>query len=292
MIADPKWGWIEGVSIYVAIIIIVTITSGNDFVKDKQFVQLSSHVKDENIAVIRGKYGVTQSVNIFELVVGDVILLETGARVPADCIIIESSDLTVDESFYSKDENRVILKQSSNEDNYYESPDPFLLSQSMIASGVGKAVVVAVGPYSRRGIKDEKLDTNSKTPLQTKLENMAGTLTKWGIIASFAIFIANVVNMSISIAADDTWNFASAKTLTKVCQDLTLIIVIIIVAVPEGLPMTISLSLAYSVMRMKNEGVLVKNLDSPEVMGSVEEICTGKTATLTKNEMKVDSFYA
>jgi P-type E1-E2 ATPase len=93
MIADPKWGWIEGVSIYVAIIIIVTITSGNDYVKDKQFVELSSHVKDENIAVIRGKYGVTQSVNIFDLVVGDVILLETGARVPADCVVIESSDL-------------------------------------------------------------------------------------------------------------------------------------------------------------------------------------------------------
>jgi Ca2+ transporting ATPase len=293
MIADPKWGWIEGVSIYVAIVIIVTITSGNDYVKDKQFVELSSHVKDESIAVIRGKYGVTQSVNIFDLVVGDVILLETGARVPADCVVIESSDLSVDESFYSKDEKAgVVFKQPGCEDNYYDSPDPFLLSQTMIASGMGKAVVCAVGPYSRRGVKDEKLDTNSKTPLQQKLENMAGTLTKWGILASLAIFIANVVNMSISIAADDSWNFASAKTLTTICQDLTLIIVVIIVAVPEGLPMTITLSLAYSVMRIKDEGVLVKNLDSPEVMGSVEEICTGKTATLTKNEMKVEQFYA
>ena len=66
-----------------------------------------------------------------------------------------------------------------------------------------------------------------------------------------------------------------------------MIIIIIIVAVPEGLPMTIGLSLAYSVMRMKDDGILVKNLDAPEVMGSVEEICTGKTATLTKNDMKV-----
>jgi P-type E1-E2 ATPase len=67
-----------------------------------------------------------------------------------------------------------------------------------------------------------------------------------------------------------------------------LVIIIIIVAVPEGLPMTITLSLAYSVLRMKDDKILVKNLQSPEVMGSVEEICTGKTATLTKNDMKVD----
>ena len=121
---------------------------------------------------------------------------------------------------------------------------------------------------------------------------MAGTFTKWGIIASIAIFIANIVNMSISIAADSKWAFASTKTLEKICQDLTLVIIIVIVAVPEGLPMTISLSLAYSVMRMKDDGILVKNLNSPEVMGSVEEICTGKTATLTKNDMKVAQFYA
>ena len=78
LIENPKWGWIEGVAIFVAIFIIVAITSGNDWVKDKQFVRLMSLVKDENIAVIRGKYGATQSVNIYELVVGDVIILETG----------------------------------------------------------------------------------------------------------------------------------------------------------------------------------------------------------------------
>jgi Ca2+ transporting ATPase len=90
MIANGWWGWVEGASIYLAIFIIVAITSGNDWVKDKQFVNLTSLVKDEDIAVIRGKYGATQSVNIFELVVGDVVLLETGARVPADCIVIDS----------------------------------------------------------------------------------------------------------------------------------------------------------------------------------------------------------
>jgi len=148
-------------------------------------------------------------------------------------------------------------------------------------------VVCCVGANSRRGLKEEKLDTSSKTPLQEKLENMAGTFTKWGIIASVLILLANILNMTLSIIADDDWDFASSKTLKKICNDLTLVIIVIIVAVPEGLPMTISLSLAYSVMRMKEDGILVKNLNSPEVMGSVEEICTGKTATLTKADMKV-----
>ena len=120
------------------------------------------------------------------------------------------------------------------------------------------------------------------------MENVAGIITKWGIIASVAIFIANIVNMSISIAADDDWNFGSARTFKKICENLTLVIIVIIVAVPEGLTMTIALSLAYSVMRMKQDGILVKNLNAPEEMGRIEEICTGKTATLTKSDMKVN----
>lgn len=83
------WGWIEGVSIYFAIFLIVSIQSGNDWLKDKQFVRLQSTIKDENIAVIRGKYGATQSVNIYSLVVGDIVLLDTGSRIPADCVLVE-----------------------------------------------------------------------------------------------------------------------------------------------------------------------------------------------------------
>lgn len=102
MIAEgAAWGWAKGFSIYIAILVIVSISSLNDWIKDKNFVRLQSKVKNENIAVIRGKQGTTQSVNIYKLMVGDVILLETGCRVPADCILVESTDLTVDESMYA-----------------------------------------------------------------------------------------------------------------------------------------------------------------------------------------------
>jgi Ca2+-transporting ATPase len=259
--------------------------------KDKQFVRLQSIIKDEDIAVIRGKYGATQSVNVYKLVVGDIILLEAGSRVPADCIIVEGQDVTIDESFYHKGDNRAVKKEASNSENY-TTADPFLLSQTLITSGSAKAVVCCVGKYSRRGIQEEKLDTESKTPLQVKLENLGGTFTKWGIYASLAILIANFVNLTITLIALEDFKFASSQTLEYIVSYITLSITIVIVAVPEGLPLTIAISLAYSVMRMKNDKILVRNLDSPEVMGRVDEICTGKTATLTKNEMSVAQFYA
>jgi len=292
MIANgPAVGWVEGISIFFAIVIIVSIEAANDWMKDKQFVKLQSCIKDEDIAVIRGKFGVTQSVNIYKLVVGDVIILEAGSRVPADSVLIESNDITVDESFYTGN-NRAVKKEAATNENYSSSPDCFLLSQSLIASGSGKAVVCCVGKNSRRGILDEKLDTESKTPLQSKLENLGCTFTKWGIYASIAILIANMINLILTISVSGEFSFGSSRTLKTIVDNLTLSITIIIVAVPEGLPLTIAISLAYSVMRMKDDKILVKNLNAPEVMGTIEEICTGKTATLTKDDMQVSQFYA
>ena len=89
---------------------IVSITSLNDWVKDKSFVRLQSECKNENIAVIRGKFGATQTINVYDLVVGDIILLETGCRVPADSLLIEGQDITVDETYYNKDNRRATKK--------------------------------------------------------------------------------------------------------------------------------------------------------------------------------------
>lgn len=162
-------GWMQGVSIYIAIILIVSITSANDWAKDKLFVRLQSELKNEEIAVIRGKYGATQSINVFDLVVGDIVILETGCRIPADCLLIEGQDVTVDDTKYFEDHKRATHKTVATSDNIFQKPDPFLLSGTLIATGSGKAVVCAVGEKSRRGILEEMLDTSSKTPLQVKL---------------------------------------------------------------------------------------------------------------------------
>jgi magnesium-transporting ATPase (P-type) len=239
-------------------------------------------LKKEKVAVIRGKYGATQTISVFQLVVGDIILLETGSRIPADCILIEGSDITVDESYYYEDDATAIKKSVATANNSMDYPDPFLLSNTLIMSGSGKAIVCAVGARSKRGIEEDPLDTSSKTALQTKLQNLGGTFTKYAIIAAFIIFVAYLVRFIISIAAGSNISYVE-----KVAEMFTLSIVIVMVAVPEGLPLAIVMSLAYSVMRMKDDGVLVKDLQSPETMGRVEEICTGKTSTLTKGEMNV-----
>lgn len=173
-------------------------------------------------------------------------------------------------------------------ENIKMNPDPFLLSQSILVTGSGKALVCCVGANSRRGILDEKLDTTSKTPLQIKLDNLGARFTKWGIIAAIAIFIASGVRLVILCLAND---LSTGLILNYICTDVAIAITIIIVAVPEGLPLTIALSLAYSTTRMIKDGVLIKNLNSPEIMGQTDEICTGKTTTMTKGEFKLAEFF-
>ncbi len=143
--------WLEGASIIAAVVMIILFTSCNDYLKGKQFQKLNAAVKEQDIAVVRGARGFTKSVNVWrELVVGDVILLEPGCRIPADCIVIESSELTVDENYYNNDEVLTKSKMPCTKENWEENPDCFLLSQSLVISGVGKAVVCNIGQYSRR----------------------------------------------------------------------------------------------------------------------------------------------
>lgn len=197
--------------------------------------------------------------------------------------------MTVDESFYDSEARRATDKNVATEENLLQNPDPILLSSTLVATGSGKAVVCAVGAYSRRGLNEEPLDTTSKTPLQIKLQNLGGTFTKWGIIAALMIFLASFINWSIEVFSGTS---TTAAKINSFFTMFTMAITIVMVAVPEGLPLAIVLSLAYSVLRMKNDGMLVKNLNSPEVMGRVEEICTGKTGTLTSGDMKVAQFYS
>ena len=101
-----EFGWpglVEGVSIIVAACVIIAITSAADWLKDRRFIELQGLIKDERVPVIRGKFGASLSISVWELVVGDVILLETGSRVPADCLVVESSDLAVDETIDAND---------------------------------------------------------------------------------------------------------------------------------------------------------------------------------------------
>jgi Ca2+ transporting ATPase len=285
-------GIFEGLSIFVAVILIVALSAGNDYMKDKQFQELISQCKDEECTVVRGKNGATQSVNVFELVIGDCILLEAGSRVSADCILVEGSDVIVNDSYYHGGEIHKSAKSAIDESSIDANPDCFILSQSLVVQGEGKAIVCAVGDASRRAsVAGERIGiSDDKTPLQEKLENLGQHFSKYGLYSAMAILVALVLNWIIFVSASDNATFG--KELKKIMYAPITALMIIVVAVPEGLPLSIGISLAYSTKEMKKNNILVKRLESMEVMGTVQEIVTGKTGTLTEEDMNVTEWYS
>lgn len=154
-------------------------------------------------------------------------------------------------------------------------------------------MVCAVGKHTRFASEfpTEQLGEDEKlTPLQERLEKLAGYIGKFGYIAGFLIF----VTMSIFLLFDIMFTSAeilSFTTLLTLLRYFSVGVAIVIVAVPEGLPLAVSISMAFSVDVMKKDKLLVKNLEAPENLGYTREICTGKTATLTKNDMTVNKFF-
>ena len=221
-----------------------------------------------------------QQVNIWDLVVGDVAILNAGDKTPADCIIISSQNLKVQES---KDPSQNSIMKD-------EKSDPFLKADSFIQEGTCRVVVTAVGIHSTRGVIDESPELNEGTPLQQKLFNLTETFTYIGLISAIVILITSMVILALQTGFSS--DVGGAKFAVKFVDNLILALVIIMVAIPEGLPMTVGISLAYSIINMHaKDKILVRNLSSCETKGEVTEFCIGKTGTLTTEEMSVINFY-
>jgi len=135
-IAENGWqsGWIDGLSIYIAVIIIVAVTSGNNYIKELQFQKLVGKFFEDEVAVYRGSKGETQTISSAQLLVGDLIKLETGMRIPGDCILIDGTDIATDESAMTGEPEQV-EKAAVNSDNYPYNPNPFLLAKTLIVQG-------------------------------------------------------------------------------------------------------------------------------------------------------------
>ena len=240
-------------------------------------------IKEENITVIRGKFGATKSVSVWDIVVGDVILLESGSNVPADCIVLDAYDCRVTE-MQENGEEKIVKKT--------ETGDSLLFSGSNIINGRVKALVCVVGPKSTGFHTFEKLDTDKDTTLQKKLKNLSDTFTFYAIVGALVIFGAMMVRLIIELAAieEGAPKSVGAVLVSRITGHINLVVVLIVVSIPEGLPLTIGVSLAFTVMKMYSEKILVRKLDAPEEMGRVSEILLGKTGCITKNEMKVMQF--
>jgi magnesium-transporting ATPase (P-type) len=191
---------------------------------------------------------------------------------------------------------KVMRKELSKDatQHRWDNPDCFLLSKSMVLTGVGKAIVCAVGKNTRihEMIENEMLKEGDElTPLQEKLGNLAGQIGKFAYLGGALIFIGMTLFLVLKIIFSDS-ELMNNETLMKILQIFSTAVAIIIMAVPEGLPLAISISMAFSIDNMKKDNLLVKNMEAVETLGQIREICTGKTATLTENKMTVNRFYA
>lgn len=222
--------------------------------------------------------------------VGDILYLSAGKDIPADCIMFQANDLYTNEvDMTGEPEPR--LKMPINEDTKNDSPCPFVLKGTLMEKGEGKGVVCAVGMYSAFGRTEQMLmGEQGNTPLQDKLETIANQIGMVGVVTAILTFVALMIRGIIKMTADDL-PFFSVETLNAVINAFILGVTIIVVAVPEGLPLAVTISLAYSVGEMFKEKNLVRRLHSSETMGGANEICTDKTGTLTQNKMTVMRVY-
>ncbi|POS71435.1 calcium-translocating P-type ATPase [Diaporthe helianthi] len=289
--APPAVDWIEGVAICVAIIIVVGVGSVNDWQKEKAFVRLNEKKDDREIKVIRS--GKAIIINVHDLLVGDVVNLEPGDLIPVDGIFISGHDLKCDESSATGESDalkktagdQVFRMLENGEKAKSTDLDPFIISGAKVLEGMGTFVCTSVGPYSSFGKIMMSVRTEVEaTPLQKKLEGLAEAIAKLGGSAALLLFFVLLFRFLANLPNDTRDGPSKASTFMDI---LIVAITIIVVAVPEGLPLAVTLALAFATTRMLKENNLVRVLRACETMGNATTVCSDKTGTLTTNKMTV-----
>ncbi|KAJ3442936.1 calcium-transporting atpase [Anaeramoeba flamelloides] len=291
-VEDPKTGWIEGTAILIAVLIVSFVTAINDYQKEMQFRELNKIKDNITCTVIREKLngnseaeGEKLAISIHDIVVGDIIYLQTGSKVPADGILFYASELKTNESSMTGENDEV--RKTPDEDCW-------VMSGTEVTQGEGKYIVTAVGKHSQWGkiMEKAKGKEDINTPLQDKLEVMADQIGKLGLYSAILTVLVLLIKWGFKLYGriNEGQNF-EFHDLVEITDAIIIGITIVVVAVPEGLPLAVTISLAYSMKKMMQDNNLVRKLESCETMGNVTTICSDKTGTLTKNEMNVVEGY-
>ena len=279
-----KNDFIETLGIIAAVVLATTV--GFYFERDaaRKFDVLTQLGEEQPVKVVRD--GQVVEIARREVVVGDVVLVETGDEVPADGQLVEATDLQVDESSLTGEmlTTKSIEHSSSAEEAYAKDR---MLRSSMVMSGTGRYVVTAVGDETEIGHVARQATelTGVKTPLNLQLDRLAKLISKVGgavATTSFLIFLVH------NILTNPLWHTTNYVGMTEVVlRYFMMAVTLIVMAVPEGLPMAVTLALALNMRRMLKSNNLVRKLQASETMGAVTVICTDKTGTLTENRMTV-----
>lgn len=286
---EARIEWVEGVAIIVAIVIVVVVGAINDWQKERQFVKLNKKKEDRFVKVIRS--GKSIELSVYDVLVGDVMHLEPGDLIPVDGVFISGHNVKCDEAS-ATGESDLLRKtpaaevyKAIRENRNTRKMDPFILSGSKVAEGVGTFLVTSVGVNSSFGKTMMALrDEVEATPLQVKLNTMAEYIAKLGGAAALLLFIVLFLEFCVKLKDNSD---SPAQKGQQFLNILIVTITIVVVAVPEGLPLAVTLTLAFATTRMMKENNLVRLLRSCETMGNATTICSDKTGTLTQNVMTV-----
>lgn len=289
----PKVEWVEGVAILVAILIVVLVGALNDWQKEKQLLRLNQKKEDRKVRVIRD--GNPGEISVFNVLVGDLVIVEPGEMIPTDGILIRGYDVQCDESSVTGESDtkkkRVAstvlenIKTDPSIDPSNKHADCFMLSGAKVLGGTGVYLVTAVGKNSIHGKTMLSLSGDAEaTPLQEKLNYIAEMIAKIGILAAAVLFVVLFIRFLVQLKDSIQ---TSAEKGTAFISIFIIAVTIVVIAVPEGLPLAVTLALAFATTRMVKDNNLVRVLKSCETMGGATTVCSDKTGTLTQNKMSV-----
>lgn len=286
---EARVEWVEGVAIMVAIFVVTFVGALNDYQKERQFIKLNRKKEERNVKVVRS--GKSQEISVYDVLVGDVMHLEPGDLIPVDGIFIEGHNMKCDESS-ATGESDIIRKTPADEvyhaiENHQnlKKMDPFILSGGKVSEGVGTFLVTSVGVNSSYGKTLMSLqDEGQTTPLQTKLNILAEYIAKLGLAAGLLLFVVLFIKFLVELKNIEGGSQAKGQ---RFLQIFIVAVTIIVVAVPEGLPLAVTLALAFATTRMLKDNNLVRVLRACETMGNATTVCSDKTGTLTQNKMTV-----
>jgi Ca2+-transporting ATPase len=300
---------VDGVAVMVAVILASGVAFASEYKSDREFEVLNAQKESLRAKVLRD--GSLATLPLEEVVVGDVAALETGDEIPADGRLLRATEMRVDQSLMTG-ESEAVRKQPGQADDSGEGPDKpdCLYRGTQVVDGFGRMLITEVGDATalgqiaaRLGAEEEpagaigaearrvrsKLTISKElTPLQQKLERLAALISRVGYAAAVLIFLAQLLHGTLTgrvFLPDDA--DSAVRVFGAILGYFVNMVIIIVVAVPEGLPMSVTVSLALAMQKMTRANSLVRQLVACETIGSATVICTDKTGTLTQNKMQV-----
>lgn len=321
----PERDWIDGVAHIIAILVVVLVGSVNNYIKEKEFQSLKKLLDSDRFVIVR-RNSQDMRIKESEILVGDIMKLEEGMTVPADCILFEGNHISIDESamtgeidsieketlqvcvemrkkflnanpeYYNMTTLNVSNSNSNNNSKndsnlHHKIHSPIITSGTNVASGSGWVIILAVGPNSESGKILATIEANKSedegTPLQKKLITIASLIGKLGLIFAVLTSVAMAIKVGIRFSEIEF----TKSNVNYIIKIFIIAVVIMVVAIPEGLPLAVTMCLALSIKKMLQDKNFVRTMAACETMGGANYICTDKTGTLTKNEMTVVKFF-